>query len=142
MRRIKTNKIEIILLLFFGIFVSCNGQIKQKMKFSCGNSNITIELPKIKNKKEQSFTEGKTTLLTTIDNVIIEYYCGGNYSSHIRDKEKYKFLYKKGNSKFGINTETGLYWRKKGKIIYSNCKASDTVVYNKAFDKALVYQVE
>ena len=125
------------LLLFLGVLFSCSSQVKQKKVLSCGNSSIEIELPKLKVTKDYSYTEGKTTLLTTIDNVIIEYYCGGNYSSHIGDVKKYKLLYEREGSKYGIDTETGLFWRKKGKLIYSNCKIKDTLYYNKMFNKVV-----
>lgn len=120
------------------LFVSCQGQTTEKKTLSCGNSSIEIELPNINKVQEQQFSEGKATLLTTKDSVIIEFYCGGNYSSHISDKERYKVLSKKSNSSIGIDLKTNLYWRKDGKLIYSNCKVNDTAFYNKIFNNKIV----
>lgn len=129
-------KILIYIYALFS-FVSCQGQTTEKKTLLCGNSFVEIELPNITKVQEQQFAEGKTTLLTTKDSVIIEFYCGGNYSSHISDKERYKVLTKKRNSSTGIDLETSLYWRKDEKLIYSNCKVSDTAFYNKIFNNKI-----
>jgi len=118
--------------------MSCQGQTTEKKILSCGNSSIEIELPIIKNTQEQQFLEGKTTLLTTKDSVIIELYCGSNYSSHISDKKRYNVLFKKGTSSIGIDLKTDLYWRKDGKLIYSNCRIKDTSYYNKIFNNKII----
>lgn len=129
---------KILSLICLSLFFSCNGQILEKKTLVCRNDTIEIELPKINKIQEHSFEEGKTLLLITVDKVAIEFYCGGNYSPHISDKDKYKLLYMKGKTQFGIDTETNLYWRKDGKLIYSNCKPKDTAFYNKLFNNKII----
>lgn len=126
-------KIFVIICFSLSIF-SCNSQVTEKMIFECGINKVEIELPRIIKTQEHQYEEGKITLLTTEDKVLIEFYCGGNYSSHISNKERYKLLYEKGKSKFGVDNETNRYWRKDGKLIYSNCKVEDTLKYNTIFN--------
>lgn len=130
--RLLTN----MLLLCF--FTSSQSQITVKKTFLCGRYSVEVELPEIVKIQEHKFVEGKTTVLTTKDTVVIEFYCAGNYSPHISNRKRYKILAENNNSSKGIDLETNLYWRKDGRLIYSNCKASDTAYYNKLFNKKII----
>lgn len=122
-----------ILILFLGF-----EQDYEKVTFNCGSTIIEIETPEIKKRDEYHFLEGKAEIYITVDNVVIELYCGGNYSPHISDKKRYKELSKSKGSIRGIDVETNTYWRKDRRLIYSNCKASDTVKYNKIFNDKII----
>ncbi|MFA5296982.1 MAG: hypothetical protein WC389_02100 [Lutibacter sp.] len=126
-------------ILLILLFISCKSQSFEEKIFSCGNSTVKLEIPTIKDIQKHSFIEGETILITTEDFVIIEFHCGGNYSSHISDKNRYKMQSKKSNSLRGVDLKTGLFWRKDGKLIYSNCKVKDTARYNKIFDSKSIY---
>lgn len=127
--------INVILLC---LLTSCQSQTTVKKKFLCGRYSVEIELPEIVKIQEHKFVEGKTTMLTTKDTVVIEFYCGGNYIPHISNRKRYKILSENNNFSKGIDLETNLYWRKDGRLIYSNCKASDTAYYNKIFNKKII----
>jgi len=123
------------MIIGFVLFLlSCKGQNFEKVTFACGNSTVEIEISKIKERDEYLFIEGKSEIYITHDNVIIEFYCAGNYGPHISNKNRYIIVCEKNNSLRGIDKETNLYWRKDGNLIYSNCKAKDTTFYNKIFD--------
>lgn len=125
---------KFIIICLLLIFISCYGQGLKEKELICGNKSVSIKLPEILKTQEHSFEEGKTTLLTTKDSVLIEFYCGGNYLPHISNKKRYKLLSKKNSYSLGVDLKTGLYWRKDGKLIYSNCKEKDTALYNQIFN--------
>ena len=128
-------RISLIISLFF---MSCQSQEKNVEKtFACNGKSMTINLPKLIDEKEHNFAEGKTELLQTKDSVFIEFYCGGNYSPITSDKSKYTVLSDTRTSKRGVD-KSGNYWRKDGKLSYFNCKAKDTVKYNRIFDNMII----
>lgn len=136
---IKHNKMNpVMFFIFLFIFLSCNGQVHNEITFVCGGSTIKIEIPEIKKKDEYVFVEGKSEILITKDDVIIEFYCAGNYGSHISDQDRYVELFKYENSSRGIDKKTNHYWREDGNLIYSNCKEKDTAYYNRIFDNKIV----
>ncbi|MCF6350113.1 MAG: hypothetical protein L3J23_03660 [Flavobacteriaceae bacterium] len=130
-------KILILISLLMRV-TSCKSQMITEKIFTCGQKIIKINIPSIKKTDIYSFEEGKSEILILEDKVIIEFYCASNYGSHISDKNRYKVLSNKNNIKKGIDLKTNLYWRKDGKLIYSNCKSKDTVFYNKIFDVKII----
>jgi hypothetical protein len=129
---------KLILILSLNLLLSCNTGAFDKKTFVCGKMSTEIELPEIVRTQEKQYEEGKITLLTTKDKVVIEFFCGGNYTPHTSNKERYSLLHEKDGVQFGIDKKTKLYWRRDGKLIYSNCKASDTTKYNKIFNDKIV----
>jgi len=132
------RKINIYLTQFLLLtLLSCDAQKKEKYipkELKCGNYFGVIKLPKIKKEYPYEYTEGKVVSYITKDDVIIEFYCGGMYSSHVSNDSIYKVLFRKEDSSFGFHLKNKLFWRKKGRLAYSNCKAKDTAKYNKIFD--------
>lgn len=131
------NKLRLLLVLSL-LFFNCQ---KQEKTFDCNGKKITISLPKIIKEQASKYTEGKAMLLITKDSVFVEFYCGGNYSSIVSNKSKYKVLTEQKNSKRGIDVTTGNYWRKDGKLSYFNCKAKDTTRYNRIFDSKSIEEI-
>jgi len=125
-------------ILLTCLFVSCSSQRLERKTLSCGLKTVTIELPTIIKVQEFSFTDGRTTFLTTKDLVMIEFYCGGNYAHHVSNEERFKVLSKTKESSKGIDIETNLYLRKDINLIYSNCKVNDTAYYNKVLNDKIV----
>ena len=113
-----------------------------KRSFVCRNTETLIVLPEIIKEQKHDYEEGTVTLLVTKDKVVIEFYCGGNYIPHISNNDRYILLTDVNGVQFGIDKESNLFWRKDGNLIYSNCKASDTLKYNKIFDNKIIKKLE
>lgn len=120
------------------LLLSCNTITLKEKTFVCGKTSIEIDLPEILKTQENQYEEGEITLLTTKDKVIIEFFCGGNYVPHTSNRDRYKLLQEKDGVQFGIDEKSKLFWRRDGKLIYSNCKASDTSKYNRIFNNKIV----
>ncbi|WP_299224206.1 hypothetical protein [uncultured Aquimarina sp.] len=129
---------KLLLVISINLLFSCNTGVLEKKTFVCKTTSIELELPKILKTQKHTYEEGEITLLTTKDKVIIEFFCGGNYIPHTSNRERYKLLFEKAGAQFGIDKETKLFWRKEGKMIYSNCRASDTTKYNNIFKNKII----
>lgn len=134
-------KSTLFILILFVLF-SCKSQDKIDTVINCGSKSVMLQLTEKVNLDEYVFDEGKSITFITKDEVIVEYYCAENYLPHISDKEKYKVNRKNKNSSFGVDIETGLFWRSDGNLIYSNCKASDTAYYNEIFNNKIIKKAE
>jgi hypothetical protein len=107
--------------------------------FSCKSKTLKINLPKIIKQEKIKYTEGTLEFLITKDSVIIEFNCGGNYVSKLlQNKDRYKILTSLNGVLKGVDNKNNSFWRREGRLIYSNAKAKDTIKYNTIFNEKII----
>ncbi len=137
-------KVFLSVILIFEFFTGClffkknhKDEEPKVKKIICQNKAISLDLLDVKKLDTLYYEEGSVYHILTDDECSIVILCGGNASFFNGDDYKTLTSSTKKNGSIslkGVNTSSGLYWRKDGNIGFENVREKDTIKYNRIFD--------